>query len=442
MPLACANDRAGSLYREGELIRVILIRHGRTAWNMGEGEGERFRGQIDLPLADEGIAQAQATARRLAAAPVAALYSSPLQRAARTAEILAQPHGLPVQPLPGLTSMNHGEWAGRLHADVARRWPDAYRQWRRDPFSIRIPGGESMADLRDRAVAAVLDALRRHVDGATLVLVCHEVICRTLACALAGMHDAGYWLIRQGLCNLTSFDYDPAAGTFVLAGLNDICHLGAALPRAAGDGVRVVLIRHGQTAWNVGAGVERFRGRTDLPLDEVGQAQARAVGARLSSEAIGALYASPLQRAQQTLAPLAQALGLPIQPSAGLLDIDYGDWQGLTHLEAAAAYPEAYALWRSAPSQVRFPGGEGLPDVQARLCGLLDELATRHPGQTVALVGHQIVNKVAVCTLLGLGLDQIGRIQQDTCGFDVFQRVDGAWHTLSVNDTCHLPALG
>jgi broad specificity phosphatase PhoE len=73
---------------------------------------------------------------------------------------------------------------------------------------------------------------------------------------------------------------------------------------------------------------------------------------------------------------------------------------------------------------------------------MLDELATRHPGQTVALVGHQIVNKVAVCTLLGLGLDQIGRIQQDTCGFDVFQQVDGAWHTLSVNDTCHLPALG
>ncbi len=202
--------------------------------------------------------------------------------------------------------------------------------------------------------------------------------------------------------------------------------------------IRIILIRHGQTAWNEAAGQERFRGRTDLPLDATGRTQARAVAARLRREPLTALYTSPLIRAKQTIAPLAAALDLPVQPHDSLLDLDYGRFQGLTHLEAAAAYPELYAQWRTAPSQVRFPGGEGLVDVQARLLVLMDELATRHPGETVALLGHQIVNKVLACTLLGLDLDQIWRVHLDTAGISVFQKVDGDWHTLCLNDTCHL----
>lgn len=420
------------------MIHLILIRHGRTAWNSGEGQGERFRGMIDLPLAGEGVAQAQITARRLAGLPIHAVYSSPLQRARCTAEIIAEPHGLAVHALPGLSSMDYGDWAGLLHAEVARCWPDLYRQWHHDPFSIRIPGGGSTAELRQRAVAAVYETLDGNTDGATLVLVGHEVVCRTLVCVLAGLPNPAYWSIRQDLCDLSCFNYDRVRGQFSLVGLNDTCHLNPALPRAGGDGTRVALIRHGQTAWNEGAGEERFRGRTDLPLDEVGHAQAAAVANRLKAEPMAALYTSPLLRARQTLAPLASALGLAAQPHDGLIDIHYGQFQGLTHSEAAVAYPEVHALWRSSPGRVRFPSGEALADVRARFVALLDELAARHPGQMVALLGHQIVNKVAVCTLLGLDLDQIGRIQQDTCGLDIFQRVGGVWHTLRLNDTCHL----
>lgn len=203
--------------------------------------------------------------------------------------------------------------------------------------------------------------------------------------------------------------------------------------------VRIILIRHGQTAWNEGAGQERFRGRIDLPLDAKGQAQARAVARRLASEPLAALYASPLLRAVQTIAPLAAQRAMPVESHDGLLDIDYGRFQGLTHSEARASYPELYTLWRTTPSQVRFPGGEGLADVQARLVALLAESASRHTGATIAMVGHQIVNKVLVSTLLGLDLDQIWRIRQDTAGINVFQQVDGRWHILHLNDICHLP---
>jgi probable phosphoglycerate mutase len=419
-------------------MRIVLVRHGRTAWNVKDGEGRRFRGLVDLPLADEGLVQAQTTARRLAELSLAAIYSSPLQRAARTAQIIAEPHSLAAQTLPGLGSMSYGDWAGQLETDVSRRWPKLYSQWRRDPFSVRIPGGESTTDLRNRAVAALSAILSRHSDGETIALVSHQVVTRTLVCVLARMPDTAWWRFRQDLCSLSCFDHDPTSGESKLLGLNDTCHLDPGLPGMHGGGTRLLLVRHGQTAWNAGAGEERFRGRTDLPLDDTGQAQSRAVANRIKKEPIAAIYASPLLRTRQTIEPLANERGTPIGSHDGLFDIDYGRFQGLTHSEAAAEDPELYARWRTSPAQVHFPDGERLADIQTRLLALLDELATHYRRQTVVLVGHQIVNKVLACTLLGLDLDQIWRIGQDTAGISAFQQVGDAWHTLCLNDVCHL----
>jgi probable phosphoglycerate mutase len=284
-----------------------------------------------------------------------------------------------------------------------------------------------------------LDAiLARHADGDAIALVSHQVVVKTLVCALARLANTAFWHVRQDLCNLSHFDYDPITEQFILVGLNDTCHLDPALPHVAGGGTRVILIRHGQTAWNAGAGEERFRGRADLPLDAVGQAQAQAVAGRAQGEAIAMLYASPLQRTRQTAAPLADSLVLPLKTHDALIDIQYGHFQGLTHSEAAATHPAQCTLWRTKPSQVSFPGGEGLIDVQARLLAMLAEMVTYHPDESLVLVGHQIVNKVMACTLMGLDLDQIWRIEQATCGIDVFQQVGADWHTLCLNDTCHL----
>jgi probable phosphoglycerate mutase len=423
------------------MIRIILIRHGRTAWNAADGQGSRFRGTIDLPLTDDGQAQARATARRLADLPLAAIYSSPLQPAVLTAQNIAQPHGLQIQAVPGLASMDYGHWAGKSYAAVSTRWPELYHRWCRNPFQVQIPGGACLSHLADRAVATTHKILADHKEGDTVVLVSHQAVTNALICSLMGLPATAYWLIHQDLCNLSHLDYDPIAATFTLAGFNDICHLDGTLPHILRGGTRIILIRHGQTAWNLGAGEERFRGRTDLTLDDVGRAQAVAVARRLRAEAIEAVYTSSLLRTQQTAEPLADGsslVELGLRCHAGLLDIDYGGFQGLTHSQAATSYPELYGLWRNAPGQVLFPGGEGLVDVQKRTSALLEELSARHPRQTVALVGHQIVNKVIVCTLLGLGLDRIWRVQQDTCGLSVFQQVDGKWHTLGLNDTCHL----
>lgn len=420
------------------MIRLIFIRHGHTAWNDTDGPGQRFRGIIDLPLAPEGVAQAQATAQRLAHLPLAAIYTSPLGRSQHTAQLLAEAHGLAPQPLPGLGSMNYGDWAGQLNSDVARRWPEIYRDWRRDPFSVQVPGGESARDLRERAVAAVHHILSQHSDGETIALVSHQIVTKSLVCALLGLSGPTFWRIGQDLCNLTCLDYHPATGEIVLTSLNDTCHLNPALPGVPGDGCRILLLRHGQTAWNLGAGEERFRGHTDLPLDTMGLSQAQAIASRLWNEPITALYASPLLRARQTITPLATQCSLPIKSHQALLDIDYGQLQGLTHAEACEIHPELYTTWRTAPAQVQFPMGERLADIQTRLLALLDEMVRRHAAETVLLVAHQIVNKVLACTLLGLDLDRIWHIRQDTAGINVFQEVKGIWQILTLNDTCHL----
>ena len=104
----------------------------------------------------------------------------------------------------------------------------------------------------------------------------------------------------------------------------------------------LVLIRHGQTAWNTAG---RFRGRADIGLDETGFKQVEALNAYLKDVPFESVYSSPLKRVMQTAAPMAQAHGLEVTTAPELTDLDYGMWQGMKHSEAARLYPELYALW-------------------------------------------------------------------------------------------------
>ena len=135
------------------MTRIILVRHGQTEWNAGE---ERFRGSMDVPLDQTGLAQAEAAALRIAGEwKIAAVYSSPLQRAMKTAEIIARPHGLAPVPCPGLADMDYGEWQGLTVRQVRDGWPREVDNWLKSPQNASIPGGGSLRELFDRGTAAV-----------------------------------------------------------------------------------------------------------------------------------------------------------------------------------------------------------------------------------------------------------------------------------------------
>lgn len=202
---------------------------------------------------------------------------------------------------------------------------------------------------------------------------------------------------------------------------------------------RIILVRHGQTEWNIESGAgERFRGRVDLPLDDTGLAQAHALAERLANRLIVAGYSSPLKRAVETARPIAQQLSLPVQPLPGVIDIDYGDWQGLSSAEVAKVYPDLYRRWLEKPHLVKFPNGESLRQVRLRGMATLKEVTPRHEGRVVLLVAHQVVNKVLVCAMLGLDNCHFWRIRQDNGCINVFEHQDGIFAAVLVNDTCHL----
>ena len=201
----------------------------------------------------------------------------------------------------------------------------------------------------------------------------------------------------------------------------------------------IILVRHGQTEWNR---VERFRGRADVPLNEMGMAQAEAAGQRVAGEwQPVAVYASPLSRAVKTAEAIAVHFGLPVRPHNGLIDIEYGLWQGLTPDEVKEHWPDILAAWYGAPHQAHIPGGETLNQLRARALSCVRELAVRHMGQPLVLVGHTVVNRVILLGILGLDNDRFWRIKQDTCAINVFE-VEGDTFTLvSLNDTCHMRHL-
>lgn len=198
---------------------------------------------------------------------------------------------------------------------------------------------------------------------------------------------------------------------------------------------RIFLVRHGQTEWNR---VERFRGQMDIPLNDAGRQQAAALAKRLAHEPVSAVYTGPLSRARDTAQPIADAFHLPCQVLKGLLDIHYGQWAGLTPQEVLERYPHLAALWRSEPHRVQIPDGESLAAVRARAVAALQQTIAAHPAQTIVLVGHQVVNKVLLCAILGLDDSHFWRIRQDNACLNLVEYHDGLFDIVCLNDTCHL----
>jgi broad specificity phosphatase PhoE len=201
------------------MTRIILVRHGQTAWN----RQDLIRGQVDVPLDDTGLAQAAATAARIATEwkPVA-LYSSPLQRAVQTAQIIAARVGLEVRPVTDFNDLNFGQWQGLSYAEVRQRWPELSQAWSQVPHTVTFPNGESLAQVRERAMSALHQVIEQHPDG-DVVVVGHVALNRVLLCAMLGLDDSHHWRIGQDTCAVNMIEWRKSV--FFIGSLNDTCHL-------------------------------------------------------------------------------------------------------------------------------------------------------------------------------------------------------------------------
>ena len=201
------------------------------------------------------------------------------------------------------------------------------------------------------------------------------------------------------------------------------------------DPTRLILLRHGQTPLSV---ERRYSGRGNPDLTDEGRRQARAAAARVvREEGIAAIVTSPLRRARSTAEEVAVLTGIDVVEHPGLIENDFGDWEGLTFTEALQRDPDLHRAWLS-DITVPAPGGESFAQVAERISRTKAELLERYPGQTVVLVSHVTPIKTLLQDALGVGPELLFRLHLDLASVSIAEYFDDGGSVVRlVNDAAH-----
>ncbi|MCU1359690.1 MAG: hypothetical protein JWN99_979 [Ilumatobacteraceae bacterium] len=193
----------------------------------------------------------------------------------------------------------------------------------------------------------------------------------------------------------------------------------------------VLLVRHGQTPTTGKVLPGRAPG---LHLADIGNQQAQRAADRIAElKTVDAIYASPLERARETAAPIAAGRGMKVQIDKGLLECDFGEWTG-AELKKLMKLPEWGTVQR-APSTFTFPGGESFNAMQTRMVTAIDRLRVKHAGGVIVCVSHADPIKAAVAHAMGTHIDLFQRIVIGTCSITAIAYGMGAPIVLTVNST-------
>lgn len=182
--------------------------------------------------------------------------------------------------------------------------------------------------------------------------------------------------------------------------------------------LKVILLRHGETAYN--ADGNRYCGRTDIGLTEKGLQQAAAIGKVLNNTPIAAVYASPLIRAQQT-AEIASG-NRKVITDQRIIEVDFGLWEGKTKEEFNAENPDLWQQWMQDPMTIKAGGtGETGREVITRVNDFFGEMIVCHPNQTIMVVAHNGINRLYLAHCLGMPLSNYRRLEQENSSITVFE---------------------
>jgi probable phosphoglycerate mutase len=201
-------------------MRLIIVRHGESEWNrIG-----RYQGQLDAPLSELGIRQAAALAGRLQREPIDAIFTSPLQRAAKTAEAIARYHpDLPFEHTTALLEIGHGDWEGLMADEVIARYGDGLREWRNHPTRSQMPNGESFSNILKR-VLDFKERLCQEYHGRNVLISTHDVVVKILVADALGMNMDRINRIWVTNASVSAIEYSDDLP--YLVSLSEACHLG------------------------------------------------------------------------------------------------------------------------------------------------------------------------------------------------------------------------
>jgi len=198
----------------------------------------------------------------------------------------------------------------------------------------------------------------------------------------------------------------------------------------------ILLVRHGQTEWNR---IERFRGRVDIELNSSGLIQAQKTALQIQRHWQPELiFSSPLKRAMQTAHAIVELTNVQVDPTPDLVDIDYGEWQGLTPEETRLKWPDQLDTWYKHPERVLIPGGENPLEVQFRAVSTIAAAIKTYPNSTIIVVSHTVVNRLILLGILGIGIEHFWQIRQEPCAINIIDVKDNDFSLVTMNDTCHI----
>lgn len=205
---------------------------------------------------------------------------------------------------------------------------------------------------------------------------------------------------------------------------------------ATGRPTRLLLLRHGQTELSV---QRRYSGRGNPPLTSLGREQADRAAKMLAAKGdIAAVVTSPLDRARETAEAAGAALDVPVRVVDGLIETDFGDWEGLTFREATERDPDLHARWLGDPA-LRAPGGESFDEVRERVEAVRRDLVARYPGANIVVVSHVTPIKTLLQLALGVGPALLYRLHLDLASLSIAEFYpDGGSSVRLVNDTSYL----
>jgi len=180
-------------------VQIVLVRHGATDWNL---QG-RCQGATDRDLNTVGIRQAEEIAALLTHESIHAVYSSDLKRAQQTAQLISRPHNLSVEIEQDVRELDHGELEGLTFNEIKNCYPDFLQRWRAEPAEIRVPGGERLVDVAERAWQGLNRIVERHPAAEKIVVVSHNFPILGILCRITGTHLNQYRSFHIDPCGVT-----------------------------------------------------------------------------------------------------------------------------------------------------------------------------------------------------------------------------------------------
>lgn len=406
-------------------------------------------------LTEAGQASAQQVGQVLKTVALDAVYCSPLQRAHHTAQIICGcfPEGQQPTPQPTqeLMEIDLPLWEGLAREEVKATAGESYKLWQEHPEQLTMvvtrDGQEQIlrpvVDLYEQTRQFWRRVLVQHRDQ-TLLLVAHNGVIRALLSTALGMHETEYKVLRQSNCGLSVLNFSGGLGDQTqLESMNLTAHLGDPLPdRKDKGGVRLLLVRHGETEWNR---MQRFQGQIDIPLNDNGHRQAAAAAEFLKDVQLDFAVTSPLLRPKETAeAIVAKHDGLGLDTDARLMEIGHGLWEGKLETEIKAEYGDLLQAWKDTPETVQMPEGENLQEVWDRgVAAWRDIVANAPEGSTGLVVAHDAVNKAILCYVMGLQPKDFWAVKQGNGAVTVVdypKKLDGHPVLQALNITTHLGA--